>query len=32
VERLASKRLVVYQLAARELAVGSWETVELPPE
>jgi alginate O-acetyltransferase complex protein AlgJ len=30
VDRLAGKRLVVWQFAARELAVGDWRRIELP--
>lgn len=29
-DRLAGKRVVVYQFAARELAAGDWQPVELP--
>jgi hypothetical protein len=29
-DRLAGKRLVVYQFAARELAVGDWRRIDLP--
>jgi hypothetical protein len=31
-DRLAGKRLVVYQFAARELAVGDWKRIDLPAE
>jgi alginate O-acetyltransferase complex protein AlgJ len=31
-DRLATTRVVVYELAARELAVGDWRVVELPFE
>jgi hypothetical protein len=30
-DRLAGKRVVVYQFAARELAFGDWQLIELPP-
>jgi alginate O-acetyltransferase complex protein AlgJ len=29
-DRLAGKRVVIYQFAARELAVGDWRLIDLP--
>jgi hypothetical protein len=31
-DRLAGKRLVIYQFAVRELAVGNWKRIDLKPE
>ncbi len=31
VDRLAGKRVVVYQFSARELAVGDWRLIDLAP-
>jgi alginate O-acetyltransferase complex protein AlgJ len=30
-QRLASKRVVIYQFAVRELAFGDWKRLDLPP-
>jgi alginate O-acetyltransferase complex protein AlgJ len=30
-DRLAGKRVVVYQFAARELTIGDWQLIDLPP-
>jgi alginate O-acetyltransferase complex protein AlgJ len=31
-DRLAGKRVVIWQFAARELAFGDWQLIEIPPE